>query len=175
MSVASSISNDRRDCYASRSRAALRLALAGLALVAGGFAYVAWRSPALRLFEGADALGLGGAVRIVGQWGSEHAAADWIAYNLPDGLWLFAFTLTLAGAWSEEESWTFHVWFGVPLGLAFGMELAQLARAVEGTFDRCDLIAYAAAAWLAWRTDRCLRRNDTPSRRWWSSSTRCSS
>jgi hypothetical protein len=156
---------------ASRTAAALRLALAGAALVAGGLTYVAWRTPALRLFAGADALGLGGAVRIVRGWGREHAAAGWIAYNLPDGLWLFAFALTLAAAWPDEGSWTFHVRFGVPLGLAFGTELGQLARAVEGTFDGGDLIAYAAAAWLAWRIDRWLRRNDMPCRRWWSPST----
>lgn len=172
MSAVSPIPDDGQDCRAPRSRAALRLALAGVALLLAGLAYVAWRTPALRLFAGAEALGLGGAVRVVRNWGGEHAAAGWIAYNLPDGLWLFAFMLTLAAAWPEERSSTFHAWLGVPLALAFGTEFGQLARAVEGTFDGCDLIAYAAAAWLAWSTDRWLRRKDTPCLHWLSLSTR---
>jgi hypothetical protein len=69
-----------------------------------------------------------------------HVLPDWMVYNLPAGLWLFAFLYALRLLQSPP------VYFVLALVFAFGTELLQATAYAGGTFDSSDLLAYGIAA-----------------------------
>lgn len=68
---------------------------------------------------------------------------SWVAYTLPDFLWLFALLQTMRLIWHTEK-W---VWFWLFLCtfLSIGSEVLQLAGDIPGTFDHIDIAAYLLA------------------------------
>lgn len=75
---------------------------------------------------------------------SANHAPDWINYNLPDGLWCYAFLSTLSLIW-EGPSISRFLWLGLAIAIAFSSEVLQAYNFIHGTFDWGDLIAYAIA------------------------------
>jgi hypothetical protein len=69
-----------------------------------------------------------------------------IIYSLPEGLWIFCITLNSA---SFHLAWNNHKYrlVSLPIILAIGMELFQLAGFTNGRFDIMDLI-FSTAFWV---------------------------
>lgn len=70
-------------------------------------------------------------------------APDWFAYNLPDGLWLYASLQTLRLIWRTSLPRPSYPWIAALLLLAFGSELLQAMHFMPGTGDWGDVVAYA--------------------------------
>lgn len=58
---------------------------------------------------------------------------NWITYNLPDGLWVFALTNLLLIIWNYKINRQTISWISIPLILGVGLEFSY------GTFDLLDL------------------------------------
>ncbi|MDR2224080.1 MAG: hypothetical protein LBE34_15295 [Flavobacteriaceae bacterium] len=58
----------------------------------------------------------------------------WIKYNLPDGLWAFAFVSLLTIVWKGEYSREYHIWLSLVICIAVFLEVFY------GTFDWYDLL-----------------------------------
>jgi hypothetical protein len=67
---------------------------------------------------------------------------DWIKYNLPDGLWLYALSSMLLFIWKENFSVNFMAWLFFVIIAAFLSEFLQAYNIIPGTFDFKDLLAY---------------------------------
>jgi hypothetical protein len=101
-----------------------------LPLVAGGLIYVFCRPGTIRFktwFAQTPVTTL------------QHVLPDWMVYNLPAGLWLFAFLYLLH---LLQSQWYY---FASAICFAFGAELLQATAYAGGTFDAGDLLAYSVA------------------------------
>lgn len=67
--------------------------------------------------------------------------ANWVIYNLPDGLWLLSYLLVMESFWEDEKrlKWIFC---GSVIVFAFAMEWLQYAGKFPGTGDWMDIIFY---------------------------------
>lgn len=97
-------------------------------LVAGGLIYVFCRPETIRFKTWFAA----GAM-------PQQYFPDWMVYNLPAGLWLFAFLYMLR---LLQSQWYY---FASAICFAFGAELLQATAYAGGTFDFGDLLAYSVA------------------------------
>ena len=70
---------------------------------------------------------------------------NWIKFNLPDGLWFYAFLSALLFIWIENVSGHFGLWLVIVTILSFFSEVLQLYNILPGTFDWQDLLAYSLA------------------------------
>lgn len=101
-----------------------------LPLLAGGLIYVFFRPGTIRFktwFAQTSATTI------------PHVLPDWMVYNLPAGLWLFAFLCALRLLQSPP------VYYAIALAFAIGTELLQATTYAGGTFDFSDLLAYSVA------------------------------
>jgi glycopeptide antibiotics resistance protein len=74
---------------------------------------------------------------------------DYIKYNLPDGLWTFAFANYIFYIWQDSTSKQIKkIWFSIPIITSFIFEFAQV-NFIDGTFDILDLMAYTVGYILA--------------------------
>lgn len=71
--------------------------------------------------------------------------ANWIKYNLPDGLWFYAFLSALSIVWKEYSSNYFVIWLLLSISLTYLSEVLQAFHIIQGTFDWYDLLAYSIA------------------------------
>ena len=75
--------------------------------------------------------------------------ADWVIYNLPGALWLFAFLSIFV---VKKEKGIFYCL--IPLSVALLIEFLQYLSITDGTYDVIDVLFYLAA-WslfmLRWR------------------------
>ena len=67
-----------------------------------------------------------------------------LAYNVPDGLWMLSGLLCLRAFWLDNEP-KGKIYIRTFCALALLFEGLQWFDQVPGTFDVCDLIAYAIA------------------------------
>lgn len=65
-----------------------------------------------------------------------------VLYNLPDFLWIFAFTSLMNLLWSEEKNSIKNLYVIAPLIIAFAHETGQGFSKINGTFDTLDLLFY---------------------------------
>ncbi|HPR32544.1 MAG TPA: hypothetical protein PLK12_10625 [Prolixibacteraceae bacterium] len=70
---------------------------------------------------------------------------EWILYNLPDALWLYAFLSALTYVWDGERSGKGARWLLLALFLALFSESLQALSLIPGTFDVWDAGAYLLA------------------------------
>jgi glycopeptide antibiotics resistance protein len=74
---------------------------------------------------------------------------DWIKYNLPDGLWTFAFANCIFYIWQDSTNRKQKkYWFYIPIITSFTFEFTQI-NLIYGTFDILDLAAYTVGYILA--------------------------
>ncbi len=66
----------------------------------------------------------------------------WIKYNVPDGLWLYAFLSMLSLIWNRTFSLYLIIWCNAAILSSYLSEFAQMANLLPGTFDWKDIIAY---------------------------------
>jgi hypothetical protein len=127
------------------------LLCASSALVLGVMLYLVFRP---WTFEAAGWLGLNERP----DWFlNEMQAPDWIRFNAPDALWLYAFLVALIAFWVDSSGQLVpggQPWIAGAAFLALGHELGQAVGVTNGTFDFADIAAYMLsmlAAFLTWK------------------------
>lgn len=83
----------------------------------------------------------------------------WINYNLPDGLWCYAFLSAISSIWQEPNSTGSSLWLGSAIAVIFSSEVFQAYHLIHGTFDWKDLIAYVVAAAIFYLNFQCLNKS----------------
>lgn len=124
----------------------ISLILSIVFLFAGGMVYVLFRPTSLLLFYWLDAIGL---LEYVNEIRSSITILlpQWVEYSLPDGLWVFSYSLCVGFIWSFDVKRCLPFLLLLPL-VSVVDECLQLFRLVPGTFDLCDLYAYLLASIL---------------------------
>ncbi|HEY6046787.1 MAG TPA: hypothetical protein VIU65_09300 [Pyrinomonadaceae bacterium] len=113
----------------------------------GGLIYLRWRDSNLLMFKWFRALGLETVVGWLRAGAGEPSGwFFWLAYSLPDGLWVYALTALMIFLWRDARSSTRFLWPSLGLLLGAGSELGQLAGVVPGSFDVIDLLVCVFAA-----------------------------
>jgi hypothetical protein len=116
-------------------------------VTAGGLIYVRWRNPNLLMIKWFRALGLETVVDWMRTGAVESSSRSfWLAYSLPDGLWVYALTALMVFLWRDARSPMKFLWPSLGLLLGVGSELGQLAGVVPGSFDVIDLVVCLFAA-----------------------------
>lgn len=137
--------------------------LAALALFAGVVIYLVGRTETLVVFSWLRVLGLGSfvaALRVGTESVSVHLP-DFVRYSVPDGLWVLSFSLAIQFVW-----WGYRLrgralaWHTFPVLLGVGSEIGQMIGWVHGTFDLCDVVAYASGSLFVAVLWRCNQRRD---------------
>jgi hypothetical protein len=130
--------------------------LSALATIVGGLIYVEFRPTTLYVFDWLEWVGIE-SYRIGSSLpASRHPAFDFFVYSLPNGLWVYAFTLALGAVWTRIELKR-TAWLAIPTLVAFTGETGQLVGLVPGTADKLDALAILAAASASYLT---LRRHE---------------
>lgn len=83
------------------------------------------------------------------EWIRNHSCrlAPWVKYNLPDGLWMLSFLLTMEVVWGNEKQLKWM--FCIPIiAFAFILEILQYNGYFSGTGDILDIVFYTAAVLL---------------------------
>ncbi|TND10254.1 MAG: Uncharacterized protein FD123_502 [Bacteroidetes bacterium] len=111
-----------------------------LPLFAGGMLYVLYRPLTLRFFACIQNTAAENFLLDLRETAGGISFPGWIIYNLPCGLWLFAFVNALFLFRASRSV--------IMLAVAFPLlsELAQATGWLSGTFDILDLLAYSAGA-----------------------------
>ncbi|RMG69653.1 MAG: hypothetical protein D6722_09840 [Bacteroidetes bacterium] len=73
---------------------------------------------------------------------------DWMLYNLPDALWLFACLSMIQGVWGFRWGREALAWGSLLVIGAMGSEALQAAGILEGTGDWGDVVGYGGAVVL---------------------------
>ncbi|HJL18266.1 MAG TPA: hypothetical protein RMH99_21560 [Sandaracinaceae bacterium LLY-WYZ-13_1] len=134
-------------------RSTLAWALHAVApVVLGGVIYLGWRTRGLLLWDWAAEAGLDAALGALrgGLLAALAAPPAWVRFSLPDALWVYALTWSVARLQRPSRPLVRAAWLSVPALLGPGAELLQLVG-LPGTFDRLDLalclLAFALGAW----------------------------
>ena len=75
--------------------------------------------------------------------------ADWIIFNLPDGLWVYSLTSLMIIIW-ENHTWQSLGWTWSGLLIAIISEFCQAIGILPGTYDPVDIVFYLLAFGLAY-------------------------
>lgn len=113
-------------------------------LLLGGLIYLLFRPIALLFFSGLIALDCLDGLILIRQLLAPIALPDWLIYNLPGALWLYAFVnFSLTCGTNKHHSLV------LPILLSIGSEGAQFFNWLPGTFDYLDLSFYSLAIVVA--------------------------
>lgn len=116
----------------------------------GGAIYLRWRNTNLLMFRWFRVFGLETVVVWLRAGAAEPTGwSFWLAYSLPDGLWVYALTALMIFLWRDARSPMKFLWPSLGLLLGAGSELGQLAGVVPGSFDVVDLVVCLFAAGAA--------------------------
>jgi hypothetical protein len=131
------------------NKPALKATIGTLAILAGGFIYIVFRSEHLMMFSWFEKLGLSSTVEYLRNAYGEQSIYAWVKYNLPAALWLFSYLFIMDAIWYNHSDKTLYWLFLsiVPI-LGFGSEILQYFSLIPGTFDILDLISYTFAVIL---------------------------
>lgn len=112
-----------------------------LPLFIGGLIYISFRSKSLIMFDWFDWIKLNPVIMSIRKEMEPVKAylPKWSFYSLPDGLWIYSFTVTLIFIWDYEWNKLKYLLI-IPLLLGVGIELLQYLNLFKGTFDLIDLL-----------------------------------
>jgi hypothetical protein len=82
-------------------------------------------------------------VRILNDFGNTFHVFHWFKYSLPDGLWLFSYTVLMLEIWKQRINKESLFWIFILPFIALFSEFLQLFKVIPGTFDFIDLIFYS--------------------------------
>ena len=118
------------------------------ALTFGGIIYILYRSKSLLMFDWFQNLGLSDSIDDFRSNGEMPNMYGWIKYNLPAGLWLFAYMFVIDAVWGKDKNRvSMYFLYVLPL-LAVASEFMQFVGLLPGTFDVMDLLSYVSAILL---------------------------
>lgn len=98
-------------------------------LLLGGFIYLAARPTALTFVNYSPFL-----------W--TKSLLNWVVYNLPDGLWSYAFMSFTLILWQKNDSLNAKLWLIIAFSLGVSLEIGQYFHVISGTFDWFDILTY---------------------------------
>ena len=129
----------------------IRIAEAAIGLVAltiGGLIYIRYRSESLLMFDWFHNFGLSDSIEIFRSNDGMPNVYEWVKYNLPAGLWLFAYMFVIDAVWGKDKNCvSMYFLYVLPL-LAVASEFMQFVGLLPGTFDIMDLVSYISATIL---------------------------
>lgn len=129
----------------------IRIAEATIGLVAltiGGLIYIRYRSESLLMFDWFHNLGLTNFIEFFRSNSEAPNINGWVKFNLPAGLWLFAYMFLIDAVWAKDKNHiSMYFLYILPL-LAIVSEFMQFVGLVPGTFDVMDLLSYISAILL---------------------------
>lgn len=129
----------------------IRIAEAAIGLVAltiGGLIYIRYRSESLLMFDWFHNLGLSDSIEDFRSNSEMPNVYDWVKYNLPAGLWLFAYMCVIDAVWGKDKNRvSMYFLYVLPL-LAVASEFMQFVGLLPDTFDAMDLLSYVSAILL---------------------------
>lgn len=79
----------------------------------------------------------------------KEIVADWIIFNLPDGLWVYSLTSLMIIIW-KNHTWQSLGWICSGLLIAIISEFCQAIGILPGTYDPVDIVFYLLAFGLAY-------------------------
>lgn len=98
------------------------------------------------MFSWFDALGLSDTIELLRINYGETSIYDWVKFNLPAALWLFAYLYVMDSVWSEYKGrFVFYAFLGIIPIAAIASEFMQYFSLLPGTFDIYDVLSYVAA------------------------------
>jgi len=65
---------------------------------------------------------------------------EWFIFSLPNGLWVFAYSIVIFSIWKSSKSVLKYFWFASIPVIVFGFEFFQLTGLLRGTFSIPDLV-----------------------------------
>lgn len=71
-----------------------------------------------------------------------------LLYSLPDGLWVYSFSVTMQLIWFRQSNWVANILKLLPLILGLLGEIGQISSLIIGTYDNVDVV-YVVVSWLA--------------------------
>lgn len=116
----------------------LEVAISIVCFLAGVSIYLLWRDEHLLIHRILHDCGIDSLIEPLRNIASKQSIPEWVRFALPDGLWSLSYILII-DAWVKRN----YLWTAVIPAIGFLSELMQLAGWLPGTFDVCDLIAYA--------------------------------
>lgn len=119
-----------------------------LPLLIGGLVYVLFRPSTLNVFKWIDAVGLTNIIQILREKCEVISISKFIVYNLPMGLWTYAFCFSLLRNFRNQIIGRYWIWSVLVINLT--SEIGQLVALVPGTFDVVDIVTSMAFFFLAW-------------------------
>lgn len=119
-----------------------------MALIVGGLIYIRYRSDSLLMFDWFHYLNISDFISSIRSNSEDSNIYGWFIYNMPAGLWLFAYLLIIDAIWGNEKNAQYlcHLYI-LPI-MAIVSELMQFLGFLPGTFDFLDLISYVCAILL---------------------------
>lgn len=121
-----------------------------LVFLLGVLIYLLFRSESIRVFDYLTYVKLDKPLSIIRSFTLPltQFIPDWIIYSLPDGLWLFSFSLIISEIWNKEDNIRFWFWTLLLPFTAIIWELGQALHVVSGTFDWIDAFIYSSVTVL---------------------------
>lgn len=128
-----------------------------LVFLLGVLIYLLFRSESIRVFDYLTYVKLDKPLSIIRSFTLPltQFIPDWIIYSLPDGLWLFSFSLIISEIWNKEDNIRFWFWTLLLPFTAIIWELGQAIQVFSGTFDWIDTFIYSTVTFLI------IKRNKT--------------
>lgn len=128
-----------------------------LVFLLGVLIYLLFRSESIRVFDYLTYVKLDKPLSIIRSFTLplSQFIPDWIIYSLPDGLWLFSFSLIISEIWNKEDNIRFWFWTLLFPFTAIIWELGQAIHVFSGTFDWIDIFIYSTVTFLI------IKRNKT--------------
>ena len=118
-------------------------AIIGVAvLVVGGLIYVRYRSESLIMFDCFRGLGLTEDIENFRNNVEMPNVYGWVKYNMPAGLWLFAYMFIIDSIWGKDKNNVYRCFLYILPFLAIISEVMQYVGILPGTFDYMDLLSY---------------------------------
>ena len=119
-----------------------------IALTVGGLIYIRYRCESLLMFDGFQDLNISDFIASIRNNAEESNVQRWVVYNMPAGLWLFAYLLIIDAIWGKDQNSLYMCYLYILPILAIVSELMQYFGFLPGTFDFFDLLSYISAILL---------------------------
>lgn len=119
-------------------------------IIVGGFLYILFRSENLLMFKWVKSIRLTDEISSIRNFTLEikYWIPKWIYFSLPDAIWVYSFSSALILIWKPKSFKILLLTLSIPFILGSGIEILQLFKFFEGTFDTLDLFLCLLAQFL---------------------------
>lgn len=119
-----------------------KITIAIFPITIGGLIYLTFRVDTIKMFTWLDKIGTPSFVNSIrkNEFLQSLHIPNWVKYSLPDALWIFSFTYLLLLIWQFKLTWSNALWFFIAPSAGLFIEIGQLFKIIQGTFDLVDLL-----------------------------------